>query len=127
LPSFAPVFAAPCAFFKRLSAVSTSESASSSSMMSISRIGSTEPDTWMTLGSSKQRTIIKTALVSRMFARNLLPRPSPCDAPLTSPAMSTISTIAGITFCVLMCFSIRARRGSGTGTTPTFGSIVQKG
>ena len=96
-------------------------------MMSMSRIGSTEPDTWITFGSSKQRTIMRIALVSRMFARNLLPRPSPCDAPFTSPAMSTISTIAGMIFCVLMRFSIRARRWSGTGTTPTFGSIVQNG
>ncbi len=41
--------------------------------------------------------------------------------------MSTSRTEAGITFCVLMSASIRASRGSGTATTPTFGSIVQKG
>ena len=37
----------------------------------------------------------RSASVSRMFARNWLPSPSPCDAPFTSPAMSTNSTTAG--------------------------------
>ena len=35
------------------------------------------------------------ASVSRMFARNWLPRPSPWLAPATRPAMSTNSTVAG--------------------------------
>ena len=52
--------------------------------------------TWITLASSKQRTTLAIASVSRMLARNLLPRPSPFEAPATSPAMSTNSTIAGM-------------------------------
>jgi hypothetical protein len=47
------------------------------------------PRTWMTSGSSKQRTTWQTASTSRMWARNWLPSPSPRDAPSTSPAMST--------------------------------------
>ena len=38
------------------------------------------------------------ASVSRMFARNWLPRPSPWLAPATRPAMSTNSTVAGTIF-----------------------------
>ena len=55
----------------------------------------------MTLSSSKQRTTWTIASVSRMLARNWLPRPSPFDAPATRPAMSTNSTIAGTIFCGL--------------------------
>ena len=65
--------------------------------------------------------------VSRMLAKNLLPRPSPLLAPATSPAMSTISTVAGITRLGLSISASRASRSSGTFTTPTFGSIVQNG
>src|SRR5438477_23666 len=36
------------------------------------------------------------ASTSRMWLRNLLPRPSPAAAPLTRPAMSTNSTAAGM-------------------------------
>jgi hypothetical protein len=62
---------------------------------SMSEIGSTLPATWITLSSSKQRTTLMVASVSRMWARNLLPRPSPVLAPATRPAMSTNSTTAG--------------------------------
>ncbi len=41
--------------------------------------------------------------------------------------MSTNSTAVGTTFCGLMISASAFRRGSGTGTTPTFGSMVQKG
>jgi len=41
--------------------------------------------------------------------------------------MSTNSTAAGVTFAEREISAILRRRGSGTGTTPTFGSIVQKG
>jgi hypothetical protein len=62
-----------------------------------------------------------------MFERNLLPSPSPADAPFTSPAISTKETAAGIVFSdsdkELKWFS----RSSGTATTPTDGSIVQNG
>ena len=47
---------------------------------------------------TKQRTTCAMASVSRMCARNLLPRPSPFEAPATRPAMSTNSTVVGRTF-----------------------------
>src|SRR5690606_18537951 len=83
--------------------------------------------TWMTSSFSKQRTTWVMASTSRMWARNLLPRPSPLAAPATRPAMSTNSTAVGITFCGLMISARAFSRGSGTGTTPTLGSIVQNG
>jgi hypothetical protein len=43
------------------------------------------------------------------------------------PAMSTTLSVAGITFSVAMKRRIVSSRSSGTATTPTFGSIVQKG
>ena len=61
------------------------------------------------------------------MARNLLPRPSPLDAPATSPAMSTNSIVVGITFCGFTIADNASRRKSGTGTTPVLGSIVQNG
>ena len=85
------------------------------------------PTTWTTFGSSKQRTTCAIASVSRMLARNWLPRPSPFDAPATSPAMSTNSTTAGITFSGFAIAASASSRGSGTSTMPVFGSIVQNG
>src|SRR3546814_2515194 len=41
--------------------------------------------------------------------------------------MSTNSTAVGSTLCGLTISASAFRRGSGTGTTPTFGSIVQNG
>src|SRR3989344_1404435 len=67
------------------------------------------------------------ASTSRMWERNLLPNPSPSEAPLTSPAMSTNSTTAGIVFFERLNALSRWSRSSGTGTIPTDGSIVQKG
>ena len=96
-------------------------------MVSASRSGSTEPSTWVTSGSSKQRSTITVALVSRMWARNWLPSPSPFDAPRTRPAMSTSSTVAGITRAECTMASSAASRASGTATTPAFGSMVQNG
>ena len=78
-----------------------SASASSVSMISMSRSGSTLPETCTTLSSAKQRTTCTMASVSRMLARNWLPRPSPFEAPATRPAMSTNSTMAGWIFCGL--------------------------
>src|SRR5690606_13591430 len=110
-----------------LSTDSRSASASSVSMVSMSAIGSTLLLTWMTSSFSKQRTTWVIASTSRMCARNLLPSPSPLAAPATSPAMSTNSTAVGSTRCGLTISASALRRGSGTGTTPTFGSIVQNG
>ncbi len=96
-------------------------------MTSMSRTGSTVPDTWCTSSSSKQRTTWTIASTSRMWVRNLLPRPSPWLAPFTSPAMSTNSMAAGMTTLVLAIFCSTASRASGTVTMPTLGSMVQKG
>ena len=85
-------------FASCLSTAARSASASSVLIVSMSETGSTLPATCTTLSSSKQRTTCAIASVSRMLARNWLPRPSPFDAPATRPAMSTNSTTAGITF-----------------------------
>ena len=52
---------------------------------------------------------------------------SPWLAPLTSPAISTNSIDAGTARWDLLRSESTWRRGSGTATIPTFGSIVQKG
>ena len=67
------------------------------------------------------------ASTSRMLARNLLPSPSPVEAPLTMPAMSTNSTVVGKIRSGLTMAASASSRGSGTGTMPTFGSMVQNG
>ncbi len=58
-------------------------------MVSMSLMGSTSPSTWVMSPSTKQRTTWAMASHSRILARNWLPRPSPLEAPRTSPAMST--------------------------------------
>ena len=110
-----------------LSTVARSASASSVLIVSMSETGSILPVTCTTLSSSKQRTTCAIASVSRIVARNWLPSPSPFDAPATSPAMSTNSTVAGSTFSGCAMAASCARRGSGTSTMPTLGSIVQNG
>ena len=70
--------------------------------------------TWTMSLSSKQRTTWTIASTSRMCWRNLLPRPSPFDAPRTRPAMSTNSIAAGTIFVVFAIFASGARRASGT-------------
>ena len=65
--------------------------------------------------------------VSLTWERKVFPKPSPLDAPLTSPAMSTNSTIAGITFSGETNSANLFNLSSGTSTIPKFGSIVQKG
>src|SRR5471032_1669095 len=116
--------------FSRWMAFSTvpmSASASSVWITSISSSGLTLPATWITLSSSKQRTTLTMASVSRMCDRNWLPRPSPCDAPATRPAISTNSTMALTMRSGLTMAASASMRGSGTSTTPTLGSMVQKG
>ena len=107
--------------------VSRSRSWSSVSITSLSRTGFTVPSTWVTFSSSKQRSTWIMASVSRIFAKNLLPNPSPLLAPFTSPAMSTISTVVGTMRSGCTSSANLLRRSSGTVITPTFGSIVQKG
>src|SRR5210317_1540319 len=67
------------------------------------------------------------ASVSLILARNLFPRPSPLLAPFTRPAISTISTVVGITLSGFTRLSSFSSLASGTFTTPILGSMVQKG
>ena len=62
-----------------------------------------------------------------MCDKNLFPKPSPLDAPSTSPAISTKVINVLITFSDFAILDILSNLESGTATTPTFGSIVQKG
>ena len=126
-----------CGSFLRLASifalVSSSANWSSRLMMSMSSLAC------FTMSSSgllsaltmspflKALTTWQMAWHSRMWARNLLPRPSPLLAPATKPAISTNSTVAGITLFVSYIFAKTSRRSSGTGTMPTFGSMVAKG
>ena len=111
----------------RRSTISMSAMISSKSMISMSRAGSQLPSTWTMFSSSKQRTTWTMASVSRMFAKNLLPKPSPLEAPFTRPAMSTNSITAGVVFFGWYISASLSSRLSGTVTMPTLGSMVQKG
>ena len=96
-------------------------------IVSMSSRGLILPSTCMTSGSLNARMTWQIASASRMLARNLLPNPAPSLAPLTMPAMSTNDTTAGMIFTEAKIFARASRRGSGTPTTPTFGSIVANG
>ena len=89
--------------------------------------GLTSPSTWVTSSSRKTRVTWQIAADSRMWERNLLPRPSPSEAPRTMPAMSTNSTVAGRTLAEPKISASTPSRWSGTPTTPTFGSMVANG
>ena len=78
-------------------------------------------------GKVDPRTTWQIASHSRMLARNLLPRPAPSEAPFTIPAMSTKVTGAGTIFSESNSSASLFSRGSGSGTTPSFGSMVAKG
>ena len=67
------------------------------------------------------------ASVSRMFAKNLFPSPSPFEAPLTNPAISRISIVVGITRSGFTRLSKFSSLESGTDIVPILGSIVQNG
>ena len=90
-------------------------------------MGSMVPSTCVMFSSSKQRSTWIMASVSRMLPKNLLPNPSPFDAPFTSPAMSTISQVAGTILPGCTSSASLVSRSSGTVMTPTLGSMVQKG
>ncbi len=96
-------------------------------MVAMSSTGSIRPSTWMTSGSWNTRTTWQMASLSRMAARNLFPSPSPTEAPLTIPAMSTKVTVAGTISWLSKSSASRPSRSSGTATTPTLGSMVAKG
>ena len=112
---------------RRFSRLSRSASISSVSTISASRTGSTLPETCVTSESSKQRSTWAMASTSRMLARNWLPSPSPFDAPLTRPAMSTNSSWVLMILAELAIAASLSSRGSGTATRPTLGSMVQNG
>ena len=124
--SLSPDFASFSIFVFRRSRVSISEIMSSVLIVSISEAGSIVSLTWGTLPSSKQRTTCAMASTSRIWPRNLFPKPSPLEAPLISPAISTNSIVVGTIFLVWIYEVIISRRLSGTGTMPLFGSMVVK-
>ena len=70
-------------------------------IVEMSDAGFTSPSTWVTSSSRNTRVTWQIASASRMWDRNLLPSPSPSEAPLTMPAMSTNSTVAGSTLAEL--------------------------
>ena len=72
-----PLLAVLATRSRRRSAWSRSAKMSSVSIVSMSASGSTRPSGCTTLGSSWARTTCTSASVSRMLARNWLPRPSP--------------------------------------------------
>jgi hypothetical protein len=88
---------------------------------------STRPSGCGTPSSSWQRTTWQIASVSRIEARNWLPSPSPSEAPLTRPAMSWKSIVAGSSSLLRTVFATASSRSSGTCATATFGSIVVNG
>ncbi|SLH90645.1 Uncharacterised protein [Mycobacteroides abscessus subsp. abscessus] len=96
-------------------------------MTSMSAAGSTRPSTCTTSSSANTRTTWQMASASRMLARNLLPRPAPSEAPLTMPAMSTNDTVAGTMRSEPKISASFSSLGSGSGTTPTLGSMVANG
>ena len=55
----------------------------------------------------------------------MLPKPSPFEAPLTRPAISTKFIVVGIVFSGLTSLDNSSNLESGTITTPKLGSIVQ--
>ena len=93
----------------------------------MSAAGSTFPAGWMTFSSVWQRTTCRSASHSRMLARNLLPRPSPLDAPATRPAMSWNSIVSQTMLEAPTVAATCSIRGSLTGTVATLGSIVVNG
>ena len=122
-----PLFATFSILSNFLSTDSISFNCNSVSITSLSKIGSTPPATCTTLGSSKHLMTWITASTSLILPKNLLPKPSPLLAPFTNPAISTNSITVGTTFCGFTRPSKICNRLSGTVTTPTLGSMVQKG
>ncbi len=122
-PDFAPLPTRP----SRRSTCSKSARISSVSIVSMSASGSMRPSGWGTPVSWWQRTTWQIASVSRIEARNWLPRPSPSEAPLTRPAMSWKSIVAGTSSELRTVSATAASRSSGTWATATFGSIVVNG
>ena len=119
------------AFFAILSnlfwAISKSAKTSSTLIISISSTGSILPETWIIFSSSKQRTTSTMASTSLIWDKNLLPSPSPFEAPLTRPAISVNSKDVGTVLFGTYNSSRKVNLESGTVTTPTLGSMVANG
>ena len=69
----------------------------------------------------------KITSTSRIFDKNWFPNPSPLEAPLTNPAISTKSIVECWILSGLTIFANSSSLLSGTGTIALFGSIVQNG
>ena len=102
-------------------------SSNSVSIICISLNGLILPSTCVISSLSKPLTTCIIASTFLIWDKNLFPSPSPLLAPLTKPAISTNSIIVGTTLSDLIYLLISNNLASGTGTIPTFGSIVQKG
>lgn len=90
LPRLRPVFLRPSNCF---CTHSMSLRRSSVWMISMSRIGSTSPSTWMTSASSNARTTWKMPSTARTCERNAFPRPAPVDAPFDSISPPVLMTL----------------------------------
>ena len=125
--AFSPPLAALATRSARRSIAARSAKTSSSSTVSASSSGSIRPAGWAMDSSWKQRSTCTTASAFRIVPRNWLPRPSPCDAPRTSPAMSTTSSVAGTILPEreLATASSASSRGSRTSATPCTVSVVE--
>merc|ERR1719278_294490 len=90
-------------------------------------MGSTSPSTWVMSGSSKVRQRWNMASQALIWLRKAFPRPCPSLAPFTKPAISVTFKKAGTLLAGLWCLTRKSKRGSGTGTLLSLGSIVQNG
>ena len=120
-----------CAFLeildKTFSKVCMSANISSKLIVSKSLFGSTEFETCRMFLLSKHLTTCTIKSTSLIFDKNLLPNPSPFEAPATKPAISTNSKVALTIFLVLTMFANFVNLRSFNSTILIFGSIVVKG
>jgi hypothetical protein len=103
---------------------SISLSLSSVWMISMSRIGSTSPSTWMTSASSNARTTWKMPSTALTCDKNAFPSPAPVDAPAVNPAISMQVKCAGTRDAGLYRSQSHSKRASGTGILASSGLIV---
>ena len=97
-------------------------------MVEMSLAGLTSPSTCVTSSSRKTRVTWQIAADSRMCERNLLPRPSPCDAPRDDAGdVDELDGRGQHLGRAEHLGELRGSRSSGTPTTPTLGSIVANG
>jgi hypothetical protein len=101
---------------------------SNADRLDVAQAGFTSPSTWMTSASSKQRTTWTIASVGADVAEELVAEPLALAGALARGRRCR-RTRPRWGRCLLGLDDLdqRSRRGSGTATTPTFGSIVQKG